>query len=110
MRESYLFDGAYRIINLARDIVELQGMQLTDIYFDKGELISEREIRALRLFAGGETVTVHLDYEEIEEFSTRKNTVPVCMKIIRAVDRLYEETASDKDHFTLPAQFHIHAL
>lgn len=90
-KEQHLFAGADEIIKLAREVAELRGIGLTDVHFDKGELIPEREIHILRFFAGEQRANVHLHRADIEAFNARNSTVPARMKIHKAIDRLHVE-------------------
>jgi hypothetical protein len=89
-KEQHLFDGAHKMINLAREVAKLRGIELTEVHFDKGELIPEREIHTLRLFTGEHTSNVHFQRADIEEFYIRNGTVPARMEIHKAIDRLLE--------------------
>lgn len=86
-KEQHLADGADKLINLAREVAEKRGIELTDVHFDKGELLPERDIHTLRFFAGKQAAKVHLHRADIEEYA-RDGAVPTRMKIYKAVNRL----------------------
>ncbi|MDD5286424.1 MAG: PilZ domain-containing protein [Desulfuromonadaceae bacterium] len=88
-KESHLFDGAAKILNLAREVAEERRIKLTAVHFDRGELIPEREIHTLRLFAGEHTAKAHLHREQIEEFYVNEFTLPAHMEVHKAIDRLW---------------------
>jgi len=88
-KEQYLYDGAHKIIDLAREVAEFRGITLTDVHFDRGELIPEREIHTLRFFAGERTSNVHLHRMDIEEFYDKDGAVPASREIHKAIDRLH---------------------
>ncbi len=87
-KERHLSEGAAELIRLARETAELRGIELTDVHFDKGELIPEREIHTLRLSAGGHASTVHLHRAAIEEFHAHGGAVPARGEIHKAIGRL----------------------
>lgn len=88
-KELHLFDGAHKIINLARETAVIRGIDLTDVHFDNGELIPEREIHTLRFFTGKHTSNVHLHRSDIEKYYVQDGAVPVREEIFKAIDRLY---------------------
>lgn len=102
-KERRVFAGADNIINLAREIAKLRGIWLTDVHFDKGELIPEREIHILRVFSGEQTASVHLHRVDIEEFAGRNDGMPARMQIHKAIDRLQEGVASRAEKFVVNA-------
>lgn len=110
MKDQRLFDEAEKIINLAWDVAEIRGIMLTDVHFDKGELIQEREIHILRFFAGEQTANVHFHRLDIERFNAPNGIVPVCMKILGAIDKLHEEVTATVDKFVVPVPFQGHSL
>lgn len=88
-KEQHLFNGAHKFINLAREVAENRGIELTDVHFDKGNLIPERDIHTLRFFAGKHTANVHLHRADIEKLSVHADAVPAHMIISKAIDRLH---------------------
>jgi len=91
-KEQYLSDGAEKIIGLAWKLAELRGIGLQNVYFDKGELMPEREVHTLRFVAGEYTSNVCLHRAEIEEFYIQDGTMPVRAGIHKAIDQLNELT------------------
>ena len=89
-KELHLLEGGQKLINLAREVAGLKGIEATTIYFDKGELNPEREIHTLRLSIGEHSVYIHVHRDELEAFSI-SNTKPIEAKIYHAVERLTGE-------------------
>jgi hypothetical protein len=88
-KEQHFHKGADKIINLAWEVAGLQGIDLTCLYFDKGELDPEREMHTLRFFAGDCATRVHLHRADMEEFYVQDGTTPVRTEILRAIDKLH---------------------
>ncbi len=84
-KEKHLFDGADVVINRAREVAIFRGIELTDIHFDNGKLIPEREIHTLRVFAGKHESKVHLHRKDIETFCGQDGTVPARKKIFGSI-------------------------
>lgn len=87
-KELYLINGSQKLIDLGRKAAKKCGIGLTVSYFDKGEIIPEREMHTLRLSAGEHAVNVHLHRDEIEAFYGGKGSVKVKAKISHAVEQL----------------------
>lgn len=88
-RERHLFEGADKIITLAREVAGQNGIELADVHFDRGELLAEREIHTLRFFTGKRSAKVHLHRRDIERFYVREGSAPpVQGEIFKALDRL----------------------
>ena len=88
-KEQRLCDGAHRLIDLAREVAETRGIELTAVHFDKGELMPEREIHTLRFFAGGHAANVHLHRADIEGVCVYGGTEPARREIHKAIGRLH---------------------
>ena len=87
-KEQRLADGAHNIITLARDVAGVRGVELTDVHFDIGTLIPDRDIHTLRFFAGKRSSAVHLHRAVIEKCSLQDGAEAVRAKIDTAIDRL----------------------
>lgn len=88
-KEQCLSGGARKIIDLAREVAGHRGVELSDVHFDKGELIPERDIHTLRFFAGEHTAKVHFHRAYIERYCVKDGAVPARMEILKAIDRLH---------------------
>ncbi|HEY4744676.1 MAG TPA: PilZ domain-containing protein [Desulfuromonadaceae bacterium] len=88
-KEQRFFEGAHNIIALVREAAKLRGIELTDIHFDRGELIPDREVHTLRFSAGEHRSNVHLHRADIEGCYAQDGTAPARREIHRAMDRLH---------------------
>lgn len=87
-KEQRLSEGARNIISLVREVAGRRGIELTELHFDRGELIPEREIHTLRFSAGRQRSNVHLHRADIEGCATMDDNAPAGREIRRAMERL----------------------
>jgi len=87
-KELHFINGARKLIDLGWEIAYLNGIGLTVMHFDKGELNLEREFHTLRLSTGDNSVNVHLHREEIESFHALSDAGHVSEKICHAIEQL----------------------
>ena len=91
VKEQCLLYGAEQIITHAGEVAHFLEIELSDIFFDRGALIPERDVHTLRLFAGEHTSRVHLFRSDMEKFHVQTCTGPVHNKIFTALGRLHGE-------------------
>ena len=87
-KELHFIDGSQKLINLGREAAEMRGIGLTDLHFDSGKLLPEREIHTLRLSVGEHSIKVHLHRQEIEAYNAQIDSGEARAKVYHAIDRL----------------------
>jgi hypothetical protein len=85
-KEKHFFVGAQTIIDTAGKLAAAKGIELSELYFDKGDLDLELEVHCLRFFAGKRKVMVHFDRDEIEQY---QESFDSDQKIYNAVEKLH---------------------
>ena len=88
LKELNFMNGGQKLINLGKEVAERNGMSLTVLSFDNGQLNPEREMHTLRLSSGEHSINVHLHSDEIEAFNGQNNSERTESKIHSAIERL----------------------
>ena len=85
--EKHFFVGAQMIIDTAVKLAATKGIELSALYFDKGDLDLQLEVHCLRFFAGKRKIMVHFHRDEIEQYHEQDDTNH---KINNALEKLHD--------------------